>query len=49
MDVEPITGSKEMNNFNKISVSFFLLKLAVMNGSRRMQINLNIVNDKDIE
>lgn len=50
MDIEPITGSEYpmISKSNKNMLLFFI-KLAVMNGSRRMQINLNVVNNSQME
>ena len=32
----------------KTKILFLYIKLAVMNGSRRMQVNLNVINDSQI-
>jgi hypothetical protein len=52
LDIEPITGSKYfpcVHSSTRIFTLFvFVCFLAVMNGSRRMQININIVNDSTI-
>ena len=48
-DIEPITGSKILQKLIQIKKKeYFHFSLVVMNGSRRMQFNINVINDSAI-
>lgn len=53
MDIEPITGGRvspfELHWDELFSLSLSLVFVVVMNGSRRLQININVINDSTIE